>query len=152
MARVCVIGIGNTLKGDDGVGVRVAEELSGRDLGPDVEVVVGHLAGMQLAPHFISAERVIVVDAIDAGDDPGSIYRFRAEDGLPMLRSNTSHGISVPELITAARLCGSSAEVTIFAVQVADVHPLADDLTPRVAAAAVEVVELVAMEVAGVTG
>jgi hydrogenase maturation protease len=149
VAQACVIGIGNTLKGDDGVGVRVAELLAERDLGPDVEVVVGHLGGMQLAPHFIGAGRVIVVDAIDAGDTPGSIYRFKAEDGLPMLRSNTSHGISVPELITAARLCGSTAEVTIFAVQVASVHPMADELTPAVAAVVQEVAELVAEELSG---
>ena len=86
---------------------------------------------MQLAPHFRGVDRVIVVDAIDAGDAPGSVFRFRAEEGLPMLRSHTSHGISVPELLTAARLTGSSAEVLVYAIQVADVDPMREELSPR---------------------
>ncbi len=146
MARVCVIGIGNTLKADDGAGVAVAEALASRELGPDVEVVVGHLGGMRLAPHFVGSERVIVVDAIDVGDEPGSVYRFRAEEGLPMLRSHTSHGISVPELLTAARLSGSRAEVVVYAIQVHDVRPLSEGLSEGVAHAVDEVVELVAQE------
>ena len=125
------------LKADDGAGVRVAELLGERDLGPDVEVVVGHLGGMQLACYFTEADRVIVADAIDAGDEPGSVFRFRAEEGLPMLRSHTSHGISVPELITAARLCGSKAEVLVYAIQIANVDPMREGLSPEVEEACV---------------
>ncbi len=111
MPRISIIGIGNTLRADDGVGVRVAEELSSRDLGAGVDVVSGELAGMLLAPYFINSDHVIVVDAVDAQDTPGSVFMFRAEDGLPKLRSNTSHGMGVGELVRVARLSGSKAEI-----------------------------------------
>ena len=148
MPKISVIGIGNTLKADDGVGVRVAEELSSVDLGADVDVVSGELAGMLLAPYFINSDHVIVVDAIDAGDTPGSVFRFLAEEGLPMLRSHTSHGISVPELVTVARLSGSKAEILIFAVQVEDVRPMSEGLSAAVDAAVPDVAKMVRDEVA----
>ena len=148
MPRISVIGIGNTLKADDGVGVRVAEELSSVDLGVGVDVVSGELAGMLLAPYFINSDHVIVVDAIDAGDTPGAVFRFHAEEGLPMLRSHTSHGISVPELVTVARLSGSKAEILIFAIQVGDVRPMSEGLSDQVQAAVPDVVAMVREEVA----
>ena len=148
MPKISVIGIGNTLKADDGVGVQVAEELSSVDLGADVDVVSGELAGMLLAPYFIDRDHVIVVDAIDAGDTPGSVFRFHAEEGLPMLRSHTSHGISVTELVTVARLSGSKAEVLIFAIQVEDVRPMTEGLSETVRAVVPEVVQMVRDEVA----
>jgi hydrogenase maturation protease len=148
MPRISVIGIGNTLKADDGVGVRVAEELSSVDLGADVDVVSGELAGMLLAPYFINSDHVIVVDAIDAQDTPGSVFRFHAEDGLPMLRSHTSHGISVPELVTVARLSGSKAEILVYAVQVEDVRPMTEGLSETLEAVIPEVVQMVRDEVA----
>jgi hydrogenase maturation protease len=152
MPKISVIGIGNTLKADDGVGVRVAEELSSRDLGAGVEVVAGELAGMLLAPYFIDSDHVIVVDAIDAGDTPGSVFRFRAEDGLPMLRSHTSHGISVPELMMAARLSGSTTEVMVYAIQIHDVSPMSEGLSPAVEAAVPDVIEMVTAEVQRLQG
>jgi len=147
MPKISVIGIGNTLKADDGVGVQVAEELASLDLGAGVDVVSGELAGMLLAPYFIDYDHAIVVDAIDAQDTPGSVFRFYAEEGLPMLRSHTSHGISVPELVTVARLKGSKARILIFAVQVEDVRPMSEGLSAKVAEAVPAVIEMVLAEI-----
>lgn len=152
MRKISVIGIGNTLRADDGVGVRVAEELSSRDLGAGVEVVSGELAGMLLAPYFINSDNVIVVDAIEVGDTPGSVFRFPAEEAFPVLRSHTSHGISVPDLLMAARLSGSNAEVLIYAIQISDCRPMTEGLTPEVAAAIPDVVEMVVAEVERLKG
>lgn len=149
MPRISIIGIGNTLRADDGVGVRVAEELSSRDLGAGVDVVSGELAGMLLAPYFINSDHVIVVDAVDAQDTPGSVFMFRAEDGLPKLRSNTSHGMGVGELVRVARLSGSKAEIMIYAIQVADVRPMAEGLSPEVAGAIPDVIAMIEAQVAG---
>ncbi|MBI5231195.1 MAG: hydrogenase maturation protease [Coriobacteriales bacterium] len=145
--RTCIIGIGNSLMGDDGVGVRVAEELASRDLGADASVVVGHLGGMQLVSHLIENDRVFIVDAIDTGESPGSVFRFLAEDGIPMFRSETSHGISIPNLLLGARLSGSTAEVIVYAIQVGQVSPIADELSREVAAAASDVIEMLVAEV-----
>ena len=149
MSKVCVIGVGNTLMGDDGVGVRVAEVLASRDLGPDIEVVSGGTAGMALSHYFTSTDRVLVVDAIAAGDVPGSVFRFRPEDaGILELRSHTSHGISLPSIMLAASLQGTCPEVVVYAVQIGDITCGFDTLTPEVEAVVAEVADMVAEEAA----
>ena len=142
-----MIGIGNTLMGDDGVGVRVAEELLLRDLGPDVAVVSGGTDGMALSHHFRDADRVLVVDAIAAGDTPGSVFRFTPEDaGITELRSHTSHGLSLPNIMLAAKLQGAAPDVVIYAVQIGDITCGFDTLTPDVEAAVADVADMVAQE------
>jgi hydrogenase maturation protease len=139
--------MGNTLMGDDGVGVRVAEALSLRDLGADIEVVSGGTAGMALSRYFTTADRVLVVDAIAAGDTPGSVFRFRPEDaGILTLRSHTSHGISLPSIMLAASLQGTCPEVVVYAVQIGDITCGFDTLTAEVEAVVPEVADMVAEE------
>jgi hydrogenase maturation protease len=139
--------MGNTLMGDDGVGVRVAEELASRDLGPDVKVVSGGTAGMALSHHFTDADCVVVVDAIAAGDTPGSVFRFTPEDaGINELRSHTSHGLSLPNIMLAARLQGAAPSVIVYAVQIGDITCGFDTLTPEVESSISDVCDMVAEE------
>lgn len=147
MKRVCIIGIGNTLMGDDGVGVRVAEALASRDLGPDVSVVAGGTEGMALAHHFVDSDAVVVVDAIAASDTPGSVFRLTPQDaGIIELRSHTSHGLSLPNILLAATLQGTVPEVIVYAVQIGDITCGFDTLTPEVEAAIPDVCDMAADE------
>jgi hydrogenase maturation protease len=147
VARVCIIGIGNTLMGDDGVGVRVAEELSSRDLGADVTVVSGATDGMALSHYFTDADAVVIVDAIAADDTPGSVYRLTPDDaGISSLRPHSSHGISVPSIIFAARLQNACPEVIVFAVQIGDILCGFETLSPEVEEAVPDVAEMVVAE------
>jgi hydrogenase maturation protease len=147
VARVCIIGIGNTLMGDDGVGVRVAEELSSRDLGVDVSVVAGATDGMALSHYFTEADAVVLVDAIAVDDTPGAVYRLTPEDaGITSLRPHSSHGISVPSIMMAARLQGHCPDVIIYAVQIGDITCGFETLSPEVEAAVPDVAEMVVAE------
>jgi len=151
--RVCIIGIGNTLMGDDGVGVRVAEELSSRDLGAGVTVISGGTDGMALTRYFHESDAVVVVDAIAADDVPGSVFRFTPDDaGITSLRSHTSHGLSVPAIMFAARLQGACPDVIVYAVQIGDITCGFETLTERVQAAVPEVAEMVVDEARRLAG
>ena len=153
MTRVTVLGLGNTLMGDDGVGVRVADALAGRDLGEDVAVVAGGVAGMALVPLFVQSDAVVVVDAIATDDAPGSVYRFSAEEArFAPLRSHTSHGFSLPAVLTAAQLQGARPRIVIYGVQIADITSGFDTLSPAVQAAVPDVADMVAEEVSGLLG
>jgi hydrogenase maturation protease len=133
--------------GDDGVGVRVAEELSSRDLGAGVDVVDGATDGMALASRFIDVGTVLVIDAVAVGDMPGSVYRFTPEDaGMTSLRPHSSHGISVPSIMLAARLQGACPRVIVYAVQIGDITCGFETLTPEVEARVPEVADMVAEE------
>ncbi|MBI5711540.1 MAG: hydrogenase maturation protease [Candidatus Eisenbacteria bacterium] len=74
---VLVVGVGNLLMGDEGLGVHVARALAGmRDtLSPDVEVLEGGTALFELGPEIARRLHVILVDAIRAGGAPGTVYR-----------------------------------------------------------------------------
>ena len=146
--RITVLGVGNTLMGDDGVGVAVVEGLPARLLGPQVEVVIGATAGMGLVKYFRTSDVVIVVDAIATQAEPGAIFRFDPDEaGIMNLRSNNIHGMGVPYLVTNARLAGADPDVVVFAVQIGDVRPHDRVLTPGVEAAVPRVREVVLEEV-----
>jgi hydrogenase maturation protease len=146
--RVTVLGVGNSLMRDDGVGVAVARRLLEEGGLPDgVEVVLGETAGMGLVGFFRESDAVVFVDAIDLGDEPGSVFRFGPDEaGVTSLRSNNIHGMGVGYLLTCARLSGADPEVVCVAVQVGDVRPQPDGLTEAVAAAVPEVAALVRAE------
>lgn len=153
MPAVSVIGIGNTLMGDDGVGVRVAEELMSRDLGAGVRVISGGTDGMALTRHFLESDAVVVVDGIAAGDVPGSVFRFTPEDaGITALRSHTSHGLSLPAILFAARLQGAQPHVVVYAVQIGDITCGFDALSPEVEAVVPELASIVADEATRMAG
>jgi len=133
--------------GDDGVGAVVVRALRERDIGDGVETVERPNAEMGLLKYFTSSARVIVVDALDAGASAGSVFRFTPDEGgVTALRSNNIHGMGVGHLVTNARLSGIAPDVVIYGVQVGDVRPNADTLTPEVDAAAREVVEMIVEE------
>lgn len=150
MTRTVIIGVGNTLMGDDGVGVRVAEEILSRyphAQRAGVQIVSGYTAGMGLMSHVLAADRVVFIDAANVADDPGSVYRFDPDAaGLTALRSNTSHGVGIPYLITNARLQGHWPEVVVYAVQVGDIMCGPDVLSEAVGQAVPDVVAMVAAE------
>lgn len=142
-----VLCIGNTVMGDDGVGAAVARLLQERsDL--DVSIVVRANAELALIGYFEGDSRVIVVDAIDAGTEPGSVFRFDPDEaGVTELRSNNIHGMGVGYIVTNARLSGHRPSVIIYGVQVGDVRPRPDQLTDEVAAVVPLVAEMIAHEV-----
>lgn len=150
MAETTIIGIGNTLMGDDGVGVVVARALESGALPPDVAVVQRANAEMGLMRHFTESAHIIVIDAIDAGAEPGAIFRFDPDvTGVTSLRSNNIHGMGVGFLLTSARLRGSSPSVVVYGIQVGDIRPRPDSLSPDVERAAREATEMVRRELAG---
>lgn len=152
--RVAILGIGNSLMCDDGVGVAVARRVLEEGALPDsVEVVLGETAGMGLVRYFREYDGVVFVDAIDVGDEPGSVYRFGPDEaGVTELRSNNIHGMGVGYLMTCARMTGADPEVVCVAVQVGDVRPLPDELTQAVADAVPGAVALVRAEAVRLAG
>ena len=79
--RVLVLGLGNILLKDEGVGVHVVEELQKRDLTGNVEVIDGGTAGLDILLSQDGTYKLIVIDAIRAGQKPGTIYEARFETG-----------------------------------------------------------------------
>lgn len=151
---VTLLGIGNVVMGDDGIGIEVVRRLEKPAHHLGVRVVADGLAHMGLVRHFRESDAVVVVDAIDAGVEPGAVFRFDPDEaGVTQLRSNNIHGMGVGYLLTNARLVGARPAVTVYAVQVGDVRPTeGPELTPAVEAAAAEVERMVLAELRELVG
>lgn len=139
-----VVCIGNSLMGDDGVGAAVARRLRDVCSSDDVCIVERPNADMGLIGHFTRPGRIIIVDAMDSGSPPGSVYRFDPDDtGVTELRSHNIHGMGVGFLLTSARMCGHDPDVTVYGVQVGDIRPRPDQLSDSVAEAVPDVVRMI---------
>jgi hydrogenase maturation protease len=103
-----VIGLGNIVLSDDGLGVHVVRRLRDRNgLEDRVELVEGGTAGLLLLPYLADAERVIIVDAIDTGAPAGSLTRLAGEDWRIAFAPHLSpHDVGLRDLLGAAQLSG----------------------------------------------
>lgn len=103
-----VLGIGNLLASDDAVGVWAAESLKRLYEFPDnVEVVEGGTLGLDLLPRFDGIDRLLVIDSVKLGAQPGMIVRLAGEDIARSLELKVSpHQVGLMDLLTTARLVG----------------------------------------------
>jgi hydrogenase 3 maturation protease len=133
VAPKAVLGIGNPLRRDDGVGPWVAEQMQGSDwdvisAGPSVENSLGLVRRM--APDLL-----VVVDAAEMGLPPGSVRRLPVVEAERMLGS--THGLPLPFLLSTVR--DRVGEIVLIGIQPAD-RSLGEGLTPEVYAGAEDLV------------
>ncbi|MFQ6117317.1 MAG: hydrogenase maturation protease [Candidatus Bipolaricaulia bacterium] len=144
--KTIVLGLGNLLMGDEGVGVHVIRRLQELELPPGVEPVDGGTAGIDLLPVFKEAARVIVVDAVRAGGEAGSIYRFGPKELEEASQEALSlHQLSLGEVLQAASLLGIEPEVTIIGVEPKQIAP-GMEISPELTEALPRVIEVILEE------
>ncbi len=118
--HVLILGLGNPLLGDEGIGVRVVEELKGLELPDGVTVVEGGTAGLGLIGLMEGYQRVIIVDAADMGHPPGRVVRFTPlEARFKTAEAPLSlHQIGLGEVLALAEaLEVAPAELVIIGIQ-----------------------------------
>ena len=111
MAKKLVLGVGNLLLTDEGIGIhaiqRILEEkrLGEEGLEDDIEIVDGGTAGLALLYYLEGVERLVIIDAVETGGPPGTIVRL-AGDRIPAYMSLkvSPHEITLPDFLAAARL------------------------------------------------
>jgi hydrogenase maturation protease len=126
MTKILILGLGNILMADDGVGVRVVERLRKKYRFPRrVGLVDGGIRGLALLPHLEGVRRLLVVDAVESSKGPGRLTRLIGEEVLPLQpRRMFQHQDGLAELLFAARsaeLCPE--EVVVWGVVPAVVTP-----------------------------
>jgi hydrogenase maturation protease len=153
--KTLILGLGNPILTDDGVGVLVAEEVRSRlpeDTPIDIaEVSVG---GLTLMENMIGYDRVILVDAYQRLRDccPGKVHRMSLEDLKsisPTQHSASPHDASLITALETGQRMGLPLpkDITIFAIEVENVMDFSDQPTPSVAAVIPKVTEAVLAEV-----
>ena len=140
-----ILGLGNPLLGDEGIGVRVVEELKGRELPDGVVVHEGGTAGLGLIGLMEGYQRVIIVDAADMGQPPGHVVRFTpsevqfktAEAPLSLHQIGLGEALAVAEALEMA-----PAELIIIGVQPSRLE-MGVGLSPEVEGAIPQIVRMV---------
>jgi hydrogenase maturation protease len=151
MKPILILGLGNPLQGDDGVGCRVAQELEQYALPDDVEVMDGGTPGVGLLNLFEGRRRVIIVDAAEMGKLPGEVVRFQPEEVTltGSAQRFSLHRSGVADALALARELGLALpDITVFGVQPERVD-WDEGLSPRVQAAVHQVIESIVGQVAG---
>jgi hydrogenase maturation protease len=115
---VLVLGIGNILRMDDGVGVHLVNHIieSGRAFPENVEFVDGGTSGYDLLPLMSGRRKIIIVDALKADDAPGSIYRFPADHLAANNYVYSLHDMGVKRLVDMLKLMGENPAVEIIGI------------------------------------
>jgi hydrogenase maturation protease len=137
LSRVLVMGVGNPLMGDEGVGPRVVELLRSRySFPPNVDVVDAGTMGFTILNLLQDLDFLVVVDAIDGtGHEPGTVLSLTPEDMAPNQVMHSLHDARLVDVLDAARLMGLDPDVTCVAVQIAAIVHWELELTPVVEAA-----------------
>jgi hydrogenase maturation protease len=103
--RIIVLGLGNLIRSDDGVGIHAVQRLLKDPRIPeDVEVLDGGTLGLLLLPLVEEATHVLAIDAIHAGVAPGTILRFDISQPEPLPGTPSVHQIGFADLLAALRL------------------------------------------------
>jgi hydrogenase maturation protease len=143
--RVLVLGLGNPLLRDEGIGVRVVEELKGLALPDGVTVVEGGTAGLGLIGLMEGYQRVIIVDAADMGHPPGRVVRFTPlEAQFKTAEAPLSlHQIGLGEVLALAdALEVAPAEWVIIGIQPSRVE-VGAGLSPEVEGAIPQIIKII---------
>lgn len=142
-----IIGIGNPLLTDDGVGLAVARRLEDALRGREaVTVACLSAGGLRLVEAMAGHDRAILIDAIvTSSGKPGAVYRLTPRDLGRTHNVPSTHDGSLPAAIELARLAGLKipADIRIWAVEAGDVATFSESLTPAVAQAVPRVVQTV---------
>lgn len=144
-----VIGIGNPIMGDDGVGVAVVRRLESLVSAPGIEVVEGSVYSPDLLPILEGRKKAIFIDGVDMEDtEAGAVFRFPLDEVSLLQKGNplSLHDFGVAELITTAKLLDSCpSEIVFYAIQVKNVS-LGEELSSEVESAVDKVCSLILKE------
>lgn len=118
MKKTAVLGIGNILLRDDGIGVHVIHELQKENLKAPVDFIDGGTCILDLLDVFVKNDRVIIVDSLKGGYLPGTIYKVTPEELGNYIKSNSSlHDVQVLDIIRQVNLMGNFPHVVIIGIE-----------------------------------
>jgi len=140
---VLVLGVGNVLLGDEGVGVHAVRQLAEEAWPPNVSLLDGGTGGFHLLSLFSDHQRIVLVDATLDSEPPGTVRLLRPRFASEYPRTLSAHDIGLRDLVESAALLGLSPEVVLVVVSVAEIGEIGLELSPPVAGALPKVARLV---------
>ena len=148
MGKNLILGVGNLLLSDEGIGIHAVKKLLETERLPeDVEIIDGGTAGLNLLYYLEGVDRLVIIDAVETGGPPGTMVRL-AGDKIPayMALKVSPHEITLPDFLAAAKLRDLyPREVGVWGMQPESLE-VGIDLSPSLAAKLDTLVDLVVGE------
>ena len=149
MTAIHIVCFGNYWQGDDGFGFHLFRRLYDVKLPAQVKLFEGGIAGLSALAFFEGCGKVILVDAIKSGREPGTLHRFLLNECEPPGEEFSTHSMGVNHILAALLVIfepGLMPEVVVIGAEVGRINPFTNALTPRVKAALDGAVSLVETE------
>jgi hydrogenase maturation protease len=134
--KTLVLGLGNILMGDEGVGVHVVRALEQHTLPLDVECLDGGTGGFILLEPLQQANRIVLIDAAADGNPPGTVTRTAPRFSRDYPPTLTAHDIGVKDLLDAFYMQGGSRDVVLYAIAIDPQQPISMSLSAEAEQAA----------------
>jgi len=144
--NILILGLGNLLLQDEGVGIHVVRALEAGQAGPlppSVQTLDGGTGGFQLVGEIQESEHVIMIDATLDGKPPGTVTLLEpryASDFPPLL---SAHEVGLRDMIESMMLTGDVPRIHLITISAANINEIGMELTPAVEAAIPEVIAII---------
>jgi hydrogenase maturation protease len=147
--KTLVLGIGNPILSDDGVGIHIARLLKDKEL-PGITVDELAASGLELLDIIQGYDKLVIIDAIETrGSKPGQLHILAEEDFEKSIHGSSPHGINIATALALGRKLVPDKmpkEVVFFAVEAKDLVNVSENLTPEVERAIPNIVERIEKE------
>ncbi len=134
--KTLIFGIGNTLISDDGIGIKVAEEIEKRLNGnDDIEIRYGSIAGLSILDEIDGYNDLVLIDSIKTENgEPGQLYKLDVKDFNTTSHLSHSHGIDFFTAIEVGKKFGYQIpeKITVYAIEIADNLTIEEKISPEV--------------------
>lgn len=141
--KTLILGVGNLLLKDEGVGIHAIHALEKENLPSGVHLMDGGTGGFHLVSWIEEYDRIIMIDATLDNNPPGTVRQLRpryASDFPPLM---SAHEIGLRDMIEVMQLTGKMPEVYLVVISAADISEVGMELSPEVAKAIPEIIDIV---------
>jgi hydrogenase maturation protease len=138
---ILVMGVGNYLMGDEGIGVHIIQEMSKIELPEYVDILDGGTGGFLLLNCFEAYKTIIFVDATMDGKPAGTISLIRPKFASDFPSALSVHDVGLKDMIEAVYLMEHIPDIHLFTVSIEELNPMTIDLNDSVRAAIPEIIQ-----------
>ncbi len=131
-AKLLVLGMGNILMGDEGIGVRSVEYLEKQKLPKNIDLLDGGTGGFNLLPEIQNYSKVILIDATLDDNPPGTLRIIKPRFAKDFPKAMSTHDIGLKDLIESASILGNLPEIYLVVITIPGIQSLNMDLSEEI--------------------
>ena len=142
---ILVMGVGNYLMGDEGIGVHIIQEMYKKELPEYIDILDGGTGGFLLLSCFQVYPTIIFVDATMDGKPAGTISLIRPKFASDFPSALSVHDVGLKDMVEAVYLMDKVPDIHLFTVSIEEINPMTIELNPKVKEAIPELIDRILM-------